>query len=125
MLDKEIYVKNINYNITEEIDASEIEISDRIVDYLKMEDFDTFAKIDAITDTSTLDRPNSNTIYRLRLSFLPQMEGYGRCVLMPNVSNDMRNKGERKSILPIALSIPKDKIGASSHRIRISGKRKF
>ncbi len=61
--------KNINYNITEEIDASEIEISDRIVDYLKTEDFDTFAKIDAITDTSTLDRPSSNTIYRLRLSY--------------------------------------------------------
>ncbi len=61
--------KSIDYKITEEIDSSEIEISDRIVDYLKMEDIDTFAKIDAITDTSTLDRPNSNTIYRLRLSY--------------------------------------------------------
>ena len=64
-------------------------------------------------------------IKKLRLYILSQMEGYGRCVLMPNVSNDMRNKGERKSILPIALSIPKDTIGASSHLIRIFGKRRL
>lgn len=63
------YEKNINYKITEEIDSSEIEISDRIVDSLKMEDFDTLAKVDAITDTGSLGRPVSNTIYRLRLSY--------------------------------------------------------
>lgn len=57
------------YKITEEIQSSDIEISNRIVDSLKMEDFDTPAEIDAISDTGALSRPTSNTIYRLRLSY--------------------------------------------------------
>ena len=61
--------KNLEYKITEEIDASKIEISDRIVDFLDIEDFDTPAKLDALADTGSLDRPSSNTIYRIRLSY--------------------------------------------------------
>ncbi|MBR5178820.1 MAG: flagellar hook-associated protein FlgL [Lachnospiraceae bacterium] len=61
--------RNLQYTITEEIEASEIDISDRIVDSLKIEDYDTAAELDALTDTNTLSRPSSNTIFRIRLSY--------------------------------------------------------
>jgi len=55
----------VNYKITENIKAADIEISNRIVDSCQLENFD----INNYSAFSTDVRPTSNTVYRLRLSY--------------------------------------------------------
>ena len=78
---------NLHYTITESFKASDIEISDRIVDSLKLDEFD----LDDAENFEIEERPTSNTIYRIRLSYdnLKTIENGGSLTLrIPEVDEN-------------------------------------
>lgn len=70
---------NMQYTITETIKAEQLEISDRVVDSVDLNEFD----LDAAEGFEIEERPNMGTIYRMRLSYdnLKTVEDGGSLVL--------------------------------------------
>ena len=72
------------YQITENFKPSDIEISNRIVDSLQMDD----VTADTLEDFEIENRPSSNTIYRIRLSYDKLKEGGSLSLKIPAVDED-------------------------------------
>ena len=108
--------KNLEYSITEDIPASDIEISDRVINSL---DVSTLTPDNCTTAFASIDRPESNTIYRIRLAYdnlkdggdvtlnIPKLKANGEYDLDANGNRQYDASLSRADMKVVSASDPK------------------